>query len=232
MTPRWCRRGRRFPAGGRTEHCAGEVDLIDPVAVDLGDEVVAVAHRERTVGAAVGARRVMAACAGACRRRAIRWRAHAERQQDRQFLMSAMRTCRRAGQRVVGVGQVARAGPGHAGRAVAPHDPARRDVDQGDDGVLLLGGDDLSAVRGEERVVGRLELYTRQGGRPGWGNVQLIRPCGSTMISRSLPSSAMSTGPGSTLVSEPGAVCGSPVPADGSTVVVEVAAAVSRGPAV
>jgi hypothetical protein len=33
----------------------------------------------------------------------------------------------------------------------------RGDVDHADDGVVLLGGDDVLAVRGEERVVGHLE---------------------------------------------------------------------------
>src|SRR5579884_4499287 len=44
----------------------------------------------------------------------------------------------------------------------------------------------------------------------GWGNVQVTRPCGSTITSLSLPSSARSNGPGSTDGSEPGPRCPEP----------------------
>ena len=99
-----------------------------------------------------------------------------------------------------------------ARRAIVP----RGYVDQGDHRVLLFGGDDLLPVRSEERVVWALE-------RDSWLEVAGLRPWiqegaalgVSPTIKRLLPSSAIKTGPGSTLGSDPGARCAVPVPRAG-----------------
>ena len=60
-------------------------------------------------------------------------------------------------------------------------------------------------------------LNETPGGRsPACGHVQRVRPWGSTTIKRLLPSSAIKTGPGSTLGSDPGARCAVPVPGPGN----------------
>ena len=70
-------------------HVPGEVDLIDPVPVDLGDEIVAGGRRERAVRTTEGGRRVVCAVPGDTElpRDCLRG---GDTTTTRQFLMSAV----------------------------------------------------------------------------------------------------------------------------------------------
>ena len=92
--------------------------------------------------------------------------------------------------------------PCSPGCAVALHDPVRRDVDEADDRVLLLGRDHRPAVGVKNASSGTLNV-SPGAKSPGRGNSQSILPVGSTSTRRLFPSSAIRIGPGSTEGSDP-----------------------------
>jgi hypothetical protein len=106
--------------------------------------------------------------------------------------------------RIVRVGQLPHVRSGMPRKAIPVDDVTGGDVDDADDLVLFLCYDDLFAVRCEDIVRTDEGLAGRQV-PPGRGNSQSVRPCGSTITRRLLPSSAMMTGEGRTDGSDPGA---------------------------
>ena len=109
--------------------------------------------------------------------------------------------------RVVRVPEAVRAAAGDAGLAVAVDDPVLRDVDHADREVVLLGGDDPRAVGVKNASSGTVKVCPGRRS-PGRGNSQPIRPAGRRSAAGCSAWSAISTGPGSTDGSEPGARCG------------------------
>ena len=134
-----------------------QADFAGPVAVDLGDQVPAVGHGERPVGAAETMRRIVRADAGLADDpvRAVGGR----RDQEQPAVLDIGGDDRpaRHHHRVVGVGQMVVPVPRHTRRAVPVDDPVGGDVDHADDRVFLLGRDDVLAVGREERIVGQQE---------------------------------------------------------------------------
>ena len=124
---RGVREARRVPG---VDNPAGERKLVDPVAVDLGDEEVSVAHRERSVGAApVGGRSVITGLHRRSEDPAGRMPSDANEKHATVLDVGDDDPPTRKEQRVVGVPEMVATAPRHSRSAVPIHEPATRDVD-------------------------------------------------------------------------------------------------------
>src|SRR6266568_7844836 len=139
--------------------------VVHPVAIDLRHQVAAVGRGEGAVGAAELLRRAVTADPGRANDLARpvqpqRW----WREQEQAAVLDIRADQAPAGQhhRVVWVGHVIGGAPGHARSPVPVNDGVTGDADNADNGVFLLGRDDVPAVRREERIVWQLERLARR----------------------------------------------------------------------
>ncbi len=134
-----------------------QAHLVRPVTVDLRDQVPAVCGGECPVRAAEGEWGVVPAAGGGPDDPPGVVRRGLDQQDPAVLDVRGEQGPPRQQHRVIGIGGMIRGAAGYPGSPVPVNDCVCGDVDHADDGVVLLGGDDVPAVRGEEGVVRKLE---------------------------------------------------------------------------